>query len=150
MPENSVKIILEAADQIKKFIRISIRDDGVFSIKGISTIINGELTKLYSNKGETQGDILRLQEIPLIAKYNEIAEKLAQIVSEILKLTADSGEFFPISSVFTPSTLGGFLISIPKPYSMLQLQCQNQEKEDFFQKEIGIFNLHRNDIKWIS
>jgi len=133
-----------------KFIRI--RDDEFLSIKGISTII-GELTKLYHDKSEIRRDILRLKEIPLIAKYNEIAEKLAQIVSRILKLTPDLGEVFTISSVFTPSTLGGFLISIPKPYSMFQLQCQNQEKEEkegFFQKEIGISNLHRNDIKWIS
>lgn len=136
MPENSVKIILEVPDKIKKLIRVSIRDDEFLSIKGISTII-GEFTKFYSDEGEIQRDVLSLKVIPLIVKYNEIAEKLAQEVSRILKLTIDLGEVFMSSNIFTSSTRGGFLISIPKPYSMLQFQCQNQEeeKEDLFKNK---------------
>jgi archaellum component FlaC len=138
------KNINELNERMKRFRdEKEIRSDEIIGIQDRLGIISQESSKMYVEIKEARREILYLKAIPVRERYNQLAELMAPVVSEIWKCIRELGEEpgpSPNNRVFSASTWGGALICIPRIYDPARFSGKTPldieiEKKDFFKKK---------------
>lgn len=119
-----------------------ILSDEIQGIKDRIGVISQENSKMFDEEKRVKREILILKAPPLRQKYNELAEQMTTVVSDIWKLIGDLHEEIGSlnSRAFAASTWGGALALIPRLYDPSDFQRMTPldiqaSKQDFFVKK---------------